>query len=132
MSVVSISIPSSLLEEIEEVKENEGYANRSELMRESIRDYLNDHRIRRKRHGKVIGFLSVMYGLEDESCSEKIDEIHHENDDLIEGSLHLHFEDNNCFDIWMVEGKVKKITELIEKLKSTVGTKHVGEDLVNI
>nr|AGF93021.1 transcriptional regulator NikR, CopG family [uncultured organism] len=132
MSVISVSIPSDLLEKLKKVEEEEGYSNRSELMRESVRDYLNEYRKRRNREGEAIGFLSIMYGLEDKNCSEKIDEIHHQNDELVEGSLHLHFDDKNCFDIWMVKGRVKEITELIEKLKTTMGTKHIGNDLVNI
>ncbi len=132
MTVVSIAVPEEILRKLEKVKEDEGYASRSEIFRESIRDYLNEYRLRKNREGSVSGVISIMYEVEDDWCSEKIHEIHHRNDDLVYGALHLHFDKGNCFDIWIIEGKGEEVTALIEKLKSIRGTKHIGEDLISI
>lgn len=132
MTVVSIAVPEEILRKLEKVKENEGYASRSEIFRESVRDYLNEYRRRKNLEGTISGFISIMYEVEDEQCSEKIHEIHHQNDNLVHGALHLHFDEGNCFDIWIVEGRGEEIIALIEKLKATRGTKHIGEDLISI
>ncbi|MBS3817802.1 MAG: CopG family ribbon-helix-helix protein [Candidatus Thermoplasmatota archaeon] len=131
MPVVSVSIPSSLLDRLKEVIDEEGYASRSEIVRESIRNYLEDYSVRKNLSGELKGFISIMYDVTNKTCSGKISDIHHENDELVEGSLHLHFEEGNCFDIWIVEGEAERLMKLLEKLKTVRGTKHVGRDLVS-
>lgn len=131
MPVVSVSVPSSILERIEDVIEEEGYASRSEIVRESMRNFLEDYLVRKNLSGDLNGFISMMYDVNDKTCSDDISDIHHDNDDLVQGSLHLHFGQENCFDIWIVDGKAEELMGLVEKLKTVRGTKHVGKDLVS-
>lgn len=130
MSIVSVSIPSTILNNLEGVMEKEGYGSRSEIIRESIRNYLDDYYLRKNLSGDLSGFVSVMYDVEDKSCSDRISELHHENDDLVKGALHHHFEEGSCFDIWIVEGSAEKLIGMIENLKAIKGTRHVGKVLV--
>ncbi len=131
MPVVSVSIPSSILTRIEDVEEEEGYASRSEIVRESMRNFLENYQVRKNLSGDFNGFISIMYDVNDKTCSDDISDIHHDNDDLVQGSLHLHFGEENCFDIWIVEGKAEELMKLVERLKTVRGTKHVGKDLVS-
>lgn len=130
MSVVSVSIPSNILSKLESVKDEEGYGSRSEIIRESIRNYLDDYYLRKTLSGDLNGFISIMYDVEDKTCSDKISKLHHENDKLVKGALHHHFEEGSCFDIWIVEGKAKELIGMIENLKAIKGTRHVGRVLV--
>ncbi len=61
-----------------------------------------------------------------------IQELHHLHEDIVKGSFHLHFDEDTCYDIWVIQGKTEKILQLIEQLNAMRGTKHVGEDLVSI
>lgn len=132
MPVVSISLPSKILEEMESLKEAEGYASRSELFRTAVRKYLNEYKLREKKAGVVSGFLSITYDIGDQSCSNKIKELHHKYEELVKSSLHLHLEEQTCYDVWVVKGKTGKVLQLTEQLKTIRGTKHVGHDLVSI
>lgn len=132
MSVVSISLPSKMLEELETIQQKERYSSRSEIVREAIRDYLGKYRRRKMLSGELAGFLSILYEVSDKSCSHKISKLHHANEEVVYGAFHLHFDEENCLDIWLIRGAGRKIIGLIEHLKAVRGTKHVGEDLISI
>lgn len=132
MPVVSVSVPSTILEEVETIRENEGYASRSELVRTALRDYVNNYKVKKQLEGTLNGFLSITYPMGDKTCSDKIKKLHHAHDQVVRGSLHLHFKEETCFDVWVIEGKAKQILSLIEQLKAIRGTKHVGKDLISV
>ena len=47
MSVTSISLSTSLLNKLDEIKDEKGYSSRSEVIRDAIRTYLSDDRFNR-------------------------------------------------------------------------------------
>ena len=132
MSVISLSIPPKLIENLEKIMEEEGYNNRSEIIRDAIRDYINEYKIERTGKGKIGGIISVMYPINDQKVSEQIQKLQHQNEERIEGVLHLHYDEENCFDILLIKGKTELIINLISELKTITGTKHIGTDLIPI
>ncbi len=132
MSVISLSIPNKLINDLEEIMEEEGYNNRSELIRDTIRNHVKQHKIEKREEKEIGGIISVMYGINDKKVSEQIQETQHQNENKVKGVLHLHYDEKNCFDIFLVKGKAKHLNKIVNQLKRITGTKHIGTDLIPI
>ncbi len=125
MDRISISLPSKLLKEFDEIIAERGYASRSEAIRDAIRDYIIKHKWIHSLEGERAGSISVIYNHHASDVMEKITEIQHNYSDIIVATLHLHLDHDHCLETILVRGDAKKIRELTDRLTALKGVKQV-------
>ncbi len=125
MDRISISLPSKLLKEFDEIIAERGYASRSEAIRDAIRDYIIKHKWIHSLEGERAGSISVIYNHHASDVMEKITEIQHNYTDIIVATLHLHLDHDHCLETILVRGDAKKIRELTDRLTALKGVKQV-------
>ncbi|ACX72810.1 MAG: nickel-responsive transcriptional regulator NikR [Methanococci archaeon] len=125
MDRISISLPSKLLKEFDEIIAERGYASRSEAIRDAIRDYIIKHKWIHSLEGERAGSISVIYNHHASDVMEKITEIQHNYTDIIVATLHLHLDHDHCLETILVRGDAKRIRELTDKLTAQKGVKQV-------
>lgn len=123
MERISISLPSKLLKEFDEIIDEKGYASRSEAIRDALREYILRYKWLKSLKGERIGTISIIYNHHAPEVMEKITDLQHEYRDVILANLHIHLDDEHCLEIIMVKGDAKRIVELKNKLNSTKGVK---------
>ncbi|HTY75794.1 MAG TPA: ribbon-helix-helix protein, CopG family, partial [Candidatus Nanoarchaeia archaeon] len=61
MSIISLSLPTELLDDLDATLGEEKSANRSEVLRQAVRSYLNEYRKLDELKGEIIATISVLY-----------------------------------------------------------------------
>ena len=125
MDRISISLPTKLLGEFDEVISERGYASRSEAIRDAIRDYIIKHKWIHSLEGERAGTITIIYDHHASELMKKLTEIQHKHGDLIVATLHMHLDNNHCMEVVLVKGEAKRIRELTDKLTSQKGVKQV-------
>ena len=116
MSVVSISLNDTLLEDIDEFMDEQGFSGRSEVMRTAVRALLRDRKDIADLKGTVDAVVIVTH--EDEDSGE-IDDIQHDYQDTITTQLHNHMESHKCLEVFMLHGEAEKVKELYNNFQAS-------------
>jgi CopG family transcriptional regulator, nickel-responsive regulator len=118
-----VSIPDDLLEKFDVLISQKGYTNRSEAIRDLIRDRLVDDEWVQSEH-EVVGTVTVVYNHEQSDLAQKLTEIQHRQHDLIISSVHVHLDQHNCLEVLIMRGKSEDVRKAGQLLISTRGVKH--------
>ncbi len=117
-----VSLPESLLQRFDEEIREHGYANRSEALRDMIREYI----VRRDidRDAEVVGTLTLIYDHHVPDLSAKLNEIQHRHHGSIMSNVHVHLDHHNCLEVILLKGKCSEIVTLADMLTGARGVKH--------
>jgi CopG family transcriptional regulator, nickel-responsive regulator len=118
-----ISADARLIEKFDGMIVEKSYANRSEAIRDLIRDQLVEFAWT-KNSEDVIGTITLVYNHELKELTEKLTELEHQNHTNIISSVHVHLDDHSCLEVLIVRGKSPEIKDISYKLIGTRGVKH--------
>jgi CopG family nickel-responsive transcriptional regulator len=118
-----VSIPDNLLKRFDRLLEKKGYQNRSEALRDLVRDYLVAEEAQNEK-GQVLGTITLVYDHHVTSLEEKLTEMQHENHEAILSSLHVHLSKAICMEVIVLQGPFRKIKEIADHLISLKGVHH--------
>ncbi|MDQ1238649.1 MAG: CopG family transcriptional regulator, nickel-responsive regulator [Thermodesulfobacteriota bacterium] len=118
-----VSIPDDLLEKFDVLIRGKGYNNRSEAIRDLIRDRLVEE-IWTEADQDVVGTATVVYNHEQSDLAQKLTEIQHQKHDLIISAVHVHLDYHNCLEVLIMRGHPDEVKRAGELLISTRGVKH--------
>ena len=118
-----VSMPSALLEQFDSATAEAGYANRSEAIRDIVRDYLVA-REWQDPEAEVVGTVTIVYDHHARRLDERLTEMQHEHHDAIRCTTHVHLDAQNCIEVIVVSGTAKLVRHLAEGLISVKGVKH--------
>ncbi len=118
----SIILPEDLLKEFDSLLEEKNYANRSEAIRDLIRDMLLQNKWTRGK--KCISVISMVYDHHQRELTEKLTAIQHDFGQGIISSLHVHISHTDCLEVIVVKGERSKVESLASKLIGTRGVKY--------
>jgi len=117
-----VSLEKELLENFDRLIREKEYQNRSEAIRDLIRETL----VKKEwLTGKeVAGTVTLIYNHHKRELVNKLTNIQHNFHKLIISSQHIHLDHDNCLETIVVKGKPKEIKKLAYKLRSTKGVKY--------
>jgi len=118
-----VSLKADLLKKFDTLIGNRGYSNRSEAIRDLIRDELVSAEWKSEEK-ETVGVFSFVYDHHLSDISQAINNIQHNNLDIIRSSTHVHIDHNNCLEVIILKGKSNEIKKLTDLLASTNGIKH--------
>lgn len=119
---VSLSLEESLLESLAKLVEENGYENRSEYIRDLIRDQLT--REQWKSGGEVIGTLTLIYNHHQRGVTEKLVDLQHHSGEHVLASTHVHISHEICAEMIMLRGHGAGIVKLANAMKKLRGVLH--------
>ena len=120
---LSLSLEASLFEKLERLVEASGYENRSEFVRDMIRDRLVGEEWR-EGGGEVLGTITLLYDHHKRELSEKLTEIQHHHHHNVLAATHVHLSHDICAEMIMVRGQPPDITSLADELRKQRGVLH--------
>ncbi|ODS39087.1 MAG: nickel-responsive regulator [Candidatus Altiarchaeales archaeon WOR_SM1_86-2] len=120
---IGVSIPPKLLERFDDMTGEMGYANRSEAIRDAVREYMLKNEMRQEE-GERVGVISLIYDHDVRGVNDVLIDLQHDYHEIIKSSIHQHMDEHNCLELIIVQGEVKKIKEIKDRLTSTAGVKH--------
>ena len=122
MTVISISISKKLLEEIDALKDEMGFSSRSDIIRTASRMLIDDKRKEMDIKGEVNGVLFLIHKREVE---DKVNNIKHDYEDIINTQIHSHLKNKNCLEIFILEGEAQKIKKLTSRFRKCGKMEHL-------
>ena len=118
-----VSLNSDLLAKFDKLIDGKGYGNRSEAIRDLIREELVSEEWK-SGNKETVGVFSLVYDHHESDISLLINNIQHNNLNIIRSSTHVHIDHHNCLEVIILKGKSKEIKKLTDQLSSTKGIKH--------
>ena len=117
-----VSLEKKLLEKFDILIKERKYPNRSEAIRDLIRENL----VKREWvEGKeVAGAITLVFDHHKRDLVNILTDIQHDFHTLIISSQHIHLDHDNCLEIIVVRGKPTEARELADKLRATKGVKY--------
>src|SRR5262249_15974685 len=120
---VSISLETALLEAFDRRIEARGYANRSEAIRDLIRDRLIKEDVEQAK-GDQVAVLTLVYDHHArELAARLIDKQHHHHERVV-SSLHVHPGERHCLEVSILRGPIDQVRHLGDELLATKGVLH--------
>lgn len=119
-----VSLEKELLYKFDEQLKKKGYTNRSEAIRDLIRESLVKKEWQENK--EVSGAITLVYDHHKRELVNQLMDIQHDYHDNILSTQHLHLDEDNCLEIIAIKGRAKQIKELYGKLSSPKGIKHTG------
>lgn len=129
MSIISLSIPKSLLEKVDHYIKEQGFANRSEIIRQALRAYMSESRRLSELRGKTAAIIAIVYRRE--AKRDQITDVQHKFGSVVLTFLHTHIEEGSCIEIIVARGDAQVIKALIEALKVNEQISEVKVTILN-
>lgn len=118
-----VSIPEELIKAFDKRIEAKGYKNRSEAIRDIMRDYLVEGEWE-SGESEVVGTVTIVYDHHVRELSNALTSLQHECHDAIICSTHIHLDHHNCLEVIVVKGTSEQVRTIADRLISTRGVKH--------
>lgn len=118
-----ISMDYRLLQRFDRVIAEKGYANRSEAIRDLIRNELVETTWK-EENSEVIGTITLVYDHHIRELTHRLIDVQHRFHTRIISSLHVHLDEHNCLEVLIVKGKGRNVRQIAEKLIGIKGVKH--------
>jgi len=129
MAVVSISLPDSLLAEVDAHADEHGYTARSEIVREGLRTVLSD--ADRADETPQLATFVVCFEYGDTRAERLVSRARHDAGDLVIAHAHGHAE-NRCFEFLLTYGTAAERRELAAELRSVSGVRAVEQSVSSV
>jgi len=117
-----ISLEKELAKKFDIRVKRKGYTNRSEAVRDLIRQDLVDQDW--KEGSEIAGAVTLIYDHHKRELMNKITDIQHDFQKVIISAQHVHLDHDNCLEIVAVKGDPAKVLKLANTLKAVKGVKH--------
>ncbi len=121
---IGVSLEDELLAQFDAHIAQKGYVNRSEAIRDLIRDSLvqrewSESSGREERVAVVV----LVYEHDSASLTQKLAHIQHENHRAVVSALHVHMDAHNCLEVLVLRGRAGDVIAMGEGLVSTRGVR---------
>jgi len=138
VSRFSASLPKGLIDDLDKMVRQKGYANRSAAIADMVRDKLVEHR-QGSQFGdrEIAGTVTLVYDHHKPHVQEALTDIQHDHHDVIVSTLHVHLDHDNCLEVLVVRGRADEVRKIADRLFAAKGVKHAkltitttGQDIV--
>ena len=123
MSIISLSLPTELLEELDATLGEDRAATRSEIVRQALRMYISEYGKLDRIKGNVIATITVLY--EKIEKNDELFQLQHEFEDMVTAYLHSHLTENECLEVMVVKGPSNRLKNLIDGLKANKPVRQI-------
>lgn len=121
---LSFSIEKPLLERLERLIREGRYGNRSEFIRDLIRDRLVEKEW--ERNETAVGTITLLYNHHARGLADRLTDIQHHHHHVVLASTHIHLDEDLCAEIVVVKGLARRIQSLADLLRQQKGVLHAS------
>ena len=122
VKIISVSLSEKLLQEIDQLKEETGFSGRSDVIRASTRMLIADTQDKKNLEGDINSILILIHNQKSE---DKVTEIKHDFEDIIETQIHSHIKEDKCLELFILEGDANRMNTLTKMFQTTKKIEYV-------
>ena len=122
---LSISLPGSLLDELDDRVIRRGYSSRSEFVRDLVREKMTEEKWAEGKE-EVVGVLTIGFDHHATDVAERITEIQHGSPANVLCSTHVHLDHSECLEAIMLRGLPSEIERISLEIGGLKGVRFAG------
>jgi CopG family nickel-responsive transcriptional regulator len=132
MDRFTVSLDEELLAQFDDYIHRRGYVNRSEAVRDILRDKLEAERLADDKSGHCIASLSYVYNHHERELSRRLTEASHAHHDLTLSTMHVHLDHENCMEVAILRGPTEKVRRFADAINAETGVRHARLNAVPV
>lgn len=134
MERITISLDEHLAREFDALIARRGYRNRSEAMRDLLREYLETARQEEQASAAAycVANLSYVYDHHARDLAERLTELQHAHHDLTVATLHAHLDHDHCMESVILRGPTVSVRAFADALIAERGVRHGQINIVSV
>jgi len=117
-----VSISQKLLDAFDKVSGEKGYLNRSEALRDLIRDHLVEKEWSENK--PVVATITLVYDHDVRELGEILAHLQHHYHRLIRSTVHIHLDERHCLEVLILTGRSRQVRKVADRLIGTKGVRH--------
>jgi CopG family nickel-responsive transcriptional regulator len=117
-----LSLERELLARFDAAIHRKGYQNRSEAIRDLIREHLVEAAAEENK--VVVGTLTMVYDHHQPNLSAKLIEAQHAAASKVLAATHVHLDHHHCLEVVILKGRGGEVKSLTDRILSLRGVKH--------
>lgn len=123
MQRVTLTLDDELLATLDALSEQRGYNNRSEAVRDILRNTLmHEHAQKSEQRGYAV--LSYVYEHEKRELASRLIATQHQHHDLSVATLHVHISHDDCLEIAVLKGEMGEVQHFADEVIAQRGVRH--------
>ncbi|MCW9033613.1 MAG: nickel-responsive transcriptional regulator NikR [Rhodospirillales bacterium] len=130
MQRITITVDEDLAAQFDGFMERKGYENRSEAIRDLLREKLEQDRVERDRATHCVACLTYVYNHEERELAQRLTKVQHDHHDLALSTLHVHLDHDNCMEAVILRGGIGEVRGFANGVISQRGVRHGSLNLV--
>jgi CopG family nickel-responsive transcriptional regulator len=124
MQRVTITLDDDLNAAFERYRAQRGYGNRSEAIRDLIRERLDAERLAAEPGGCCVACLSYVYNHHERELAGRLTREHHAHHDLAVSTLHVHLDHDHCLETVVLRGPSDRVQAFADAVIAQPGVRH--------
>lgn len=121
---ITISLDEDLARQFDAYIRGRGYQNRSEAVRDLIRERLAAERIEAEESAYCVGSLTYVYDHEERELASRLTRAHHDHHDIALSTLHVHLDHDDCIETVILRGPLAEVRAFAHSVISRPGVRH--------
>ncbi|MCR4818075.1 MAG: nickel-responsive transcriptional regulator NikR [Fretibacterium sp.] len=131
----SVTIPETLVHELDQRIQSSGRNNRSEAFRTLLRRYIADARWQEaldsgQEGGEVYGTVTLVYDHHLPNLTRRLTGVQHDHSGIILCTTHVHADHNTCLECVIMRGAPLEVKKFLEALKGIRGIRSLEKVIV--
>lgn len=128
---VTLALDDALLHQLDDKLSQSGGSNRSEFVRELLRDYLVENTWETSA-SEVLGTVTILYNHHQRELCAKLTKVQHDSPVKILASTHVHLSHEHCAEMIMAVGMPQALHELHNQIRRVRGVMHAAMSMSSI
>ena len=124
MQRLTITIDDELVAAVDHFIEARGYANRSEAIRDLVRNGLQQSSLEVARGRDCIATLSYVYDHAARELPRRLTQEFHKHHDLAQATLHVHISHDSCLEVTVLKGRSSEVKAFADHVIAERGVRH--------
>ena len=121
----SMSLEKTLADRLERMVAASGYTNRSEFIRDMIREQLVEQQWADEKQ-EVVATITMVYDHHARQLTDRLMDIQHDYHGQIMATTHVHLSHDLCAEMIMVRGSAMQVRRLADSLRQQRGVLHAA------
>ncbi|EIV5417825.1 nickel-responsive transcriptional regulator NikR [Klebsiella aerogenes] len=123
MQRVTLTLDDDLLAALDAHSAHRGYHNRSEAVRDILRDALHHNPLQQPAQ-RGYAVLSYVYEHEKRELASRLVASSHQHHDLSVATLHVHINHDDCLEIAVLKGNMNEVQHFADEVIAQRGVRH--------
>jgi CopG family nickel-responsive transcriptional regulator len=121
---VSLAIDKPLLARLERIMAASGYTNRSEFIRDVVREQMVQRDWQEDR--EALATITVLFKHDQRGLCDKLTDLQHHHHKEILFTSHVHLDEERCAEVLVLRGRPSRLSHIADELKKQKGVLHAA------